>query len=98
MVNELKQIRQIIVSGWCKGTLKNDKGEHCLMGAINKVVPIEKTEIPIYSAILNQIKNTTQYSSIIKFNDSIWTTKADVLKIIDATIEEELKNEHHSAS
>jgi exosome complex RNA-binding protein Rrp4 len=99
MVNELKQIRQIIVNGWCKGIMKDEEGNRCLIGAIYKVAPKDvERGYPIRTKVLAQVEKLTEFKSIVRFNDSVWTKKEDVLKIIDATIEEELKNEHHNAS
>lgn len=37
-IAHLRQARQIIEKGWCKGMLDDYNGNHCAMGAINKAV------------------------------------------------------------
>lgn len=101
IVNKLKQVRKLIVAGWCKGAHAKTKyskltnlnaknaAKFCLSGACKKVAKVEHytplRSISFARPIIDVVNHYTVYT-VPQFNDLHSTTKKDILNVIDKAI------------
>ena len=63
--------------GWCQGSLQNDRGQHCIMGAISYAAA--DYSVPEYHAAVDAVVETVDAYSVVRWNDQPGRTQAEVV-------------------
>lgn len=84
---KLGQVERLLASEqhWCKGSLRDAGGRHCLVGAIAAVGGRRDLMRPVIRAVRDV--SGTRYWRIEAFNDAPGTTHPDVMRVLRRTRE-----------
>jgi hypothetical protein len=79
--------------GWCKGSLDNHQGQHCTLGALDKVTKelragdeTFRAARELVRASLAQERKLEQGLSLMTFNDRSSTSFADIKRVFNRAI------------
>ena len=102
LIDDLKVTRNILAEeGWCQFHLETRKGEHCLLGAIQKAVYTISPKghngfdrsVQVMFSLRRELgkdwHSASPEADISNWNDGINRTSEDVLNLLDTVIEAE---------
>jgi hypothetical protein len=85
----LRDAMKHVEAGWCKGQYDDNKGNVCAVGALRKVAAQEDVCWDVYVTAGSRMIQFLGYEGsmldIVDWNDSIATTKQDVLHAMEKT-------------
>jgi len=90
LIQDLKAVRRVVDAGWCRYNWTNERGQHCIMGAIGEVLR-DSTASDRRTSLLKKLEDQLVGTlaagrSIMYYNDEVAKDKRYILRLIDRTI------------